>query len=117
VVSSRDLRDHNERATDFRSGDLRHLRDERLIEGVRVPAIAITGLSSTAIADALNSENGRVECVVLSHVYRHLSPLVTSDRETPLRVEKGAARGDTRSARPQPRVSTPCTISSTSALL
>jgi hypothetical protein len=37
VVSSRDLRDHNERAADPRSGDLRHLREERLIETVRVP--------------------------------------------------------------------------------
>ncbi len=37
VVSSRDLRDHNDRAADPRSGDLRHLREERLIETVRVP--------------------------------------------------------------------------------
>jgi len=37
VVSSRDLRDHNDRAADTRSGDLRHLREERLIETVRVP--------------------------------------------------------------------------------
>jgi hypothetical protein len=37
VVSSRDLRDHNDRVADPRSGDLRHLREERLIETVRVP--------------------------------------------------------------------------------
>jgi hypothetical protein len=37
VVSSRDLRDHNDRAADPRSGDLRHLRAEGLIETVRVP--------------------------------------------------------------------------------
>lgn len=37
VVSSRDLRDHNDRAADPRSGDLRHLREEGLIETVRVP--------------------------------------------------------------------------------
>src|SRR5688572_3969865 len=36
VVSSRDLRDHNDRAADPRSGDLRHLREEGLIETVRV---------------------------------------------------------------------------------
>jgi hypothetical protein len=37
VVSSRDLRDHNDRVADPRSGDLRHLREEGLIEPVRVP--------------------------------------------------------------------------------
>ena len=37
VVSSRDLRDHNDRAADPRSGDLRHLRQAGLIETVRVP--------------------------------------------------------------------------------
>src|SRR5437762_13530257 len=37
VVSRRDLRDHNDRPADPRSGDLRHLREEGLIETVRVP--------------------------------------------------------------------------------
>src|SRR3989442_14970676 len=37
VVSSRDLRDHNDRPTDPRSGDLRHLRQQGLIKTVRVP--------------------------------------------------------------------------------
>jgi DNA-binding MarR family transcriptional regulator len=37
VVSSRDLRDHAAREADPRSGDLRHLREEGLIETVRVP--------------------------------------------------------------------------------
>jgi DNA-binding MarR family transcriptional regulator len=37
VVSSRDLRDHNDRPTDPRSGDLRHLREQGLVETVRVP--------------------------------------------------------------------------------
>ncbi len=37
VVSSRDLRDHHDRPSDPRSGDLRHLREQRLIETVRVP--------------------------------------------------------------------------------
>jgi hypothetical protein len=37
VVSSRDLRDHNDRPADPRSSDLRHLREEGLIETVRVP--------------------------------------------------------------------------------
>jgi hypothetical protein len=37
VVSSRDLRDHNDRAAEPRSGDLRHLREQKLIETIRVP--------------------------------------------------------------------------------
>jgi hypothetical protein len=47
VVSSRDLRDHNDRALDPRSGDLRHLREQGLVEIARVPgsrehAVALT---------------------------------------------------------------------------
>jgi hypothetical protein len=37
VVSSRDLRDHHHGPADPRSGDLRHLREQGLIETVRVP--------------------------------------------------------------------------------
>src|SRR3981081_2633098 len=36
VVSARDLRDHNERPADPRSGDLRHLREEGLIRTERL---------------------------------------------------------------------------------
>src|SRR5258708_1242356 len=47
VVSSRDLRDQHDRPLDPRSGDLRHLREQRLVETVRVPgsrehAVALT---------------------------------------------------------------------------
>ena len=42
VVSSRDLRDHHDRPTDPRSGDLRHLREQGLIETVRVPGCRIS---------------------------------------------------------------------------
>jgi hypothetical protein len=47
VVSARDLRDHNGRAVDPRSGDLRHLREEGLIrterlEGHRDVAVVLT---------------------------------------------------------------------------
>jgi hypothetical protein len=47
VVSSRDLRDHHDRPLDPRSSDLRHLREQRLVETVRVPgsrehAVALT---------------------------------------------------------------------------
>lgn len=37
VVSSRDLRDHDDRAADPRSGDLRHLRESGLVATVRMP--------------------------------------------------------------------------------
>jgi hypothetical protein len=37
VVSSGDLRDHHDRPTNPRSGDLRHLREPGLIETARVP--------------------------------------------------------------------------------
>ena len=37
VVSSRDLRDHHDRPAEPRSGDLRHLREQRLVETTRVP--------------------------------------------------------------------------------
>jgi hypothetical protein len=47
VVSSRDLRDCHDRPLDPRSSDLRHLREQRLVETVRIPgsrdyAVALT---------------------------------------------------------------------------
>ena len=47
VVSSRDLRDQHDRPLDPRSSDLRHLREQGLVETVRVPgsrdyAVALT---------------------------------------------------------------------------
>src|SRR5438034_782705 len=47
VVSARDLRDHNDRPADPRSGDLRHLREEALIrterlDGHRDVAVVLT---------------------------------------------------------------------------
>ena len=37
VVSSRDLHDHRDRQLDPRSGDLRHLREQGLVEVARIP--------------------------------------------------------------------------------
>jgi len=79
--------------------------------------VVFDGVSSSAIAEALNAGRGTVECVVLRHTYRHLSPLAAREHETPVRVEKGARRGAIASARPQPPPSTRSSISSTSALL
>lgn len=47
VVPARDLRDHTDRPADPREGDLRHLREQGLIETVRIPgyrehAVALT---------------------------------------------------------------------------
>jgi hypothetical protein len=74
-------------------------------------------LSSPAIAEAMNAGTGGVECVVLPHAYRHLSPLVNDARRAAQRVEKGATKGDNGSALSQPPPSTPSSISSTSSLL
>ena len=58
------------------------------------------GPSSPVIAEALSTGRGRVECVVLPHTYRHLSPLVDQPafarHKVEKGVEKGATRGDTR---------------------
>jgi hypothetical protein len=73
--------------------------------------VVFEGPSSSAIAEALSSGRGRIECVVLPHTYRHLSPLVDEPRSTSQKVEegveKGAVRGDDASAHPQPPPSTP----------
>jgi hypothetical protein len=47
VVSSRDLRDHDRSPADPRSGDLRHLREQGLIETTRVPGYRDHAVSLT----------------------------------------------------------------------
>jgi hypothetical protein len=73
-------------------------------------------ISSPEMADALAAGTGRVECCVLSHSYRHLSPLVTRPSDS-VGVEKGAARGATSCARSQHPSSTPRALSGSSQLL
>lgn len=64
--------------------------------------------SAPVLAEALANGSGRVECLVLPHSYRHLSPLVGLVRSTASGVEKGEHRGEQScSARPQPPASTP----------
>jgi hypothetical protein len=65
------------------------------------------GVSSSVLAEALAGGAGRVESLVLPHVYRHLSPLASLVRSKPERVEKGEQGGEEGSARPQPPPSTP----------
>jgi len=63
VVSSRDLRDHNDRALDPRSGDLRHLREQGLVEIARVPgsrehAVALTKEGRTLLERHRDRDHG-----------------------------------------------------------
>jgi len=69
--------------------------------------IVFDDASSPVLAEALASGSGRVECLVLPHSYRHLSPLVGLVRSTTSGVEKGEHRGEQSSARSQPPASTP----------
>jgi hypothetical protein len=57
-------------------------------------------LSSPVIAEDLATGRGRVECVVLPHTYRHLSPLVNEGSEPPERIEKGLRSGNREGNRP-----------------
>ena len=64
VVSSRDLLDHHDRPADPRSGDLRHLREQGLIETVRVPgyrdhAVVLTKASSSRSRTSRRRESDR----------------------------------------------------------
>ena len=52
-----------------------------------------TGPSSPAITEALSSGRGRVESVVLPHLYRHLAPLVADTPARPEPVSRGLRRG------------------------
>ncbi len=92
--------------------DARFRRDQRAFAAPRFRVLyqrwltdgeaAFDVVSSHAIIDALSEETGRVESEVLLTLYRHLSPLANRVRSVPEGVEEGAARGDTRSAHPQP---------------
>jgi hypothetical protein len=63
--------------------------------------VAFEAVSSPVIAEALAAGTGRVECQVLPHTYRHLSPLVDHVRSTAAGVEKGLRRGNREGNRPQ----------------
>jgi hypothetical protein len=76
------------------------------------------GISSPAIAEAMEAGRGTVECLVLTHAYRHLSPLVAEAPPTPARVGEGLRRephpGKMRphvlNPRPQPPAEEPLSI-------
>lgn len=50
------------------------------------------GISSPTIAQAMEAGRGTVECLVLTHAYRHLSPLVVDTPSAPVRVGEGLRR-------------------------
>jgi hypothetical protein len=60
------------------------------------------GPSSPAIAEALNSGRGRVESVVLPHLYCHLAPMVADTPARPEPVNRGLRRGPTGTHRATP---------------
>ncbi|MPY88899.1 MAG: hypothetical protein GEU99_13345 [Luteitalea sp.] len=81
--------------------------------------VVFEGISSPAIAEALEAGRGSVECLVLPHGYRHLSPLVADAPSMPERVGQELRRGPsprTRgphalNPRPQPPAETPQSVS------
>lgn len=50
------------------------------------------GISSPTIAEAMEAGRGTVECLVLTHAYRHLSPLVAEAASTPVHIGEGLRR-------------------------
>jgi hypothetical protein len=68
---------------------------------------AFETLSSPVLGEALANGTGRIECLVLPHSYRHLSPLASLVRSTPKGVEKGEREGEHVPPRPQPVPSPP----------
>jgi hypothetical protein len=65
---------------------------------------ALDVVGSSAIAEKLERVAGRLECVVLPHSYRHLTPVV-SRRSTSHGAEDRAPRGDEIPTCPQPQSS------------
>ena len=66
---------------------------------------ALEVVSSSATADAIKSDAGRIETHVLPFSYRHLSPLVGAARPR----TKGAEEGDNEPALPRPPLAAPIT--------
>ena len=68
---------------------------------------AFEAVSSPGLGEALANGTGRVDCLVLRHAYRHLSPLASLVRSTPKGVEKGEQGAERVAPRPQPLPSPP----------
>jgi hypothetical protein len=55
-------------------------------------AVVFEGVSSPAIAEAMEAGRGTVECLVLTHAYRHLSPVVADTPSALACVGEGLRR-------------------------
>lgn len=62
--------------------------------------VAFEAISSPVIAEALSAGTARVECSVLTHTYRHLSPLVNQVPPATKGVEKGLRSGTMEGTKP-----------------
>ena len=65
--------------------------------------------ASPVLADALANGSGLVECLVLPHAYRHLSPLATLVRSIAQGVEKGETGRGTHLRTPSTQFLNPST--------
>lgn len=105
--------EHRRKAADERPGPIVEgflNRGAQVFEGPRFRLLyrrwlthgdaAFEMVSSPSIAEALATGSAGVECLVLPHTYRHLSPLVDHVHSTPERVEKGLRRGNREGNRP-----------------
>lgn len=72
---------------------------------------ALEVVSSRVIAHAIERGTGRIECHVLPHQYRHLSPLVGPAR----RASRGAEEGDDAPSQPRPPLAFSALVAEASA--
>jgi hypothetical protein len=109
VVSSRDLRDHDGSPADPRSGDLRHLREQGLIETTRVPGYRDHAVSLTKDGRSLLDGHRDPDHEHSQTFYAGLGrerELDTISRSMRVRTGRGAsagARRARRARRPRPR--------------
>lgn len=94
VVSSRDLRDHDGSPADLHSGDLRHLREQGLVETARVPgyrdeAVALTRAGHSLLEQHRNPDAER-------HQTFHAGLVRPREREHDLQVYRAYEQAEER---------------------
>ena len=94
VVSSRDLRDHDGRPANLRSGDLRHLREQGLIEAAREPGYRDHALALTKAGHSLleRHRDGHPE----RHQTFHAGLVRSREREHDLQVYRAYQQAEGR---------------------
>jgi DNA-binding MarR family transcriptional regulator len=110
VVSSRDLRDHDGSPADPRSGDLRHLREQGLIETTRVPGYRDHAVSLTKDGRRLLESHRDLDREHLANVLRGAGTRARTGTRPPglsrVRTGRGPSSGPRcahRARRPRPR--------------